>query len=164
MTDARRPVISTQEDTEATPPAPSELSSTGAMWTRLVALHTQVDALVERALHRQFGFGLSEFLALAACAAAPDGEMRMQDLTEAVYLNQSSVSRMVTRLERTSLTERRICEHDRRGVYTGITDHGLEVFRAAVPVYETVLSEALDRSASDPSLSALVENLNALRT
>jgi len=133
------------------------------MWTRLVALHSQVDALIGRALHRHFAFGLSEFLALAACAAAPDGEMRMQDLTEAVYLNQSSVSRLVTRLERTGLTERRICEHDRRGVYTGITEHGLAVFRAAVPVYEAALREALDRSATDPGLSALVDNLSTLR-
>ncbi|RNL84261.1 MarR family transcriptional regulator [Halostreptopolyspora alba] len=134
------------------------------MWTRLVALHSQVDAVVERALHRRFGIGLSEFLALAACAAAYDGEMRMQDLTEAVYLNQSSVSRMVGRLERTGLTERRICEDDRRGVYTGITDHGLEVFRQAVPVYENVLSEALERSAADPTLAPLVNHLNALRS
>lgn len=129
-----------------------------------MALHTQVDAAVERTLNRKFGFGLSEFLALAACAAAPDGEMRMQDLTEAVYLNQSSVSRMVTRLERTGLTERRICEHDRRGVYTAITDYGLQVFRDAVPIYEAALNEALDRSAADPSLTTLVQTLNALRT
>ncbi|MUL41503.1 MarR family transcriptional regulator [Streptomonospora sp. PA3] len=133
------------------------------MWSRLVALHSQVDSVVERALHRQFGIGLSEFLALASCAAAPDGEMRMQDLTEAVYLNQSSVSRMVNRLERTGLTERRICEHDRRGVYTGITEHGLAVFRDAVPVYESALRQGLDRSAADPRLAPLVEQLNATR-
>jgi DNA-binding MarR family transcriptional regulator len=78
-------------------------------------------------------------------------------------LNQSSVSRMVTRLERVGLTERRICEHDRRGVYTGITDHGLDVLSKAVPVYETALSEALDRSAADPNLTTLVEKITALR-
>lgn len=144
-------------------PTAVNLSSTGALWARLVALHSQVDAVVGRALQRHLGIGLSEFLALAACAAAPDGEMRMQDLTEAVYLNQSSVSRMVTRLERVGLTERRICEHDRRGVYTGITAHGLEVLRKAVPVYETALSEALDRSAADPNLTTLVEKINVLR-
>lgn len=144
-------------------PASVDLSGVGATWTRLVALHSQVDAVVGRALQRHFGIGLSEFLALTACAAAPDGEMRMQDLTDAVYLNQSSVSRMVTRLERIGLTERRICEHDRRGVYTGITDHGYEVLRKAVPVYEAALNEALDRSAVDPNLTTLVETINTLR-
>jgi DNA-binding MarR family transcriptional regulator len=133
------------------------------MWARLVALHSQIDNVVERALQRRFGIGLSEFLALAACAAAPDGEMRMQDLTEALYLNQSSVSRMVTRLESNGLTERRMCEYDRRGVYTGITEHGFEVFRKAVPAYEAALTGALDRSAADPNLAALVEKLNSLR-
>ncbi|WP_345558589.1 MarR family winged helix-turn-helix transcriptional regulator [Streptomonospora halophila] len=161
----RRPVITAEQSPRTTPPAaPAELSATGALWTRLVALHSRVDALVERALHRGFGIGLSEFLALSACAGAPDGEMRMQDLTDAVNLNQSSVSRMVTRLERTGLTERRNCEHDRRGVYTGITEHGMDVFRRAVPVYESVLAEALDLSAADPELAGLVEHLGALRT
>jgi DNA-binding MarR family transcriptional regulator len=110
-------------------------------------------------LHRQFGFGLSEFLALAACAAADDGEMRMQDLTEAVYLNQSSVSRLVGRLERSGLTERRTCEYDRRGVYTGITEHGLNVLRQAVPVYEAALHDAFSRLEHDPALAGLVHGI-----
>ncbi|WP_026421287.1 MarR family winged helix-turn-helix transcriptional regulator [Actinokineospora inagensis] len=129
----------------------------------MVALHSQVDAVVGRALQRHFGIGLSEFLALIACSAAPDGEMRMQDLTDAVNLNQSSVSRMVTRLERVGLTERRVCEHDRRGVYTGITDHGYDVLHKAVPVYESALTEALGRSATDPNLADLVEAITELR-
>src|SRR4051794_7114952 len=102
------------------PPSETGLSREGVLWTRLVALHSQVARTVERALLRHCEVGLSEFLALAACAAAPDGEMRMQDLTDAVNLNQSSVSRLVARLERSGLTERRMCEYDRRGVYTGI--------------------------------------------
>ena len=121
-----------------------------------MALHSQVDNIVARALDRQFGLGLSEFLALAACAAAPNGEMRMQDLTDAVYLNQSSVSRLVGRLERSHLTERRICEFDRRGVYTGITDHGLQVLRAAAPAYEAALHDAFERASADPNLAPLV--------
>lgn len=142
---------------------PGALHSEGVLWTRLVALHSQVDNVVERALHRQFGLGLSEFLALVACAAAPDGEMRMQELTEAVYLNQSSVSRMVSRLERSRLTERRTCEFDRRGVYTGITEHGLQVLRDAVPVYEAALRDAFDRAQTDPNLAALVHALRSVQ-
>ncbi|MCP2302906.1 DNA-binding transcriptional regulator, MarR family [Actinokineospora globicatena] len=145
------------------PPAAPDLSSVAESWTRLVALHSQVDSVVGRALQRHFSIGLSEFLALIACSAAPDGEMRMQDLTDAVNLNQSSVSRMVTRLERVGLTERRTCEHDRRGVYTGITDAGYQVLREAVPVYESALTEALDRSAADPTLTSLVEAISDLR-
>lgn len=124
-----------------------------------MALYSQVDREVARALHRQFGLWLSEFLALAACAAAPCGEMRMQDLTDAVHLNQSSVSRLVSRLERTQLTERRICEGDRRGVYTGITEYGLKVFREAAPVYEAALQEAFQRASADPHLAPVVQAL-----
>lgn len=152
------------EDRSATSSPSLHLSPAGIAWTRLVALHAQVDGVVTRALHRQFGFGLSEFLALAACAAANDGEMRMQDLTEAVCLNQSSVSRLVGRLERSGLTERRICEFDRRGVYTGITEHGLEVLRHAVPVYETALRDAFARIEHDPALAGLVRGIRTAGT
>jgi DNA-binding MarR family transcriptional regulator len=160
--DARRLSINAKKSAQVAAPAPVELSRIGTTWTRLLALHSQVDAVVGRALQRHFGIGLSEFLALAACAAAPDGEMRMQDLTDAVHLNQSSVSRMVTRLQRLGLTERRTCEHDRRGIYTGITDEGYEVLGKAVPVYEAALHEALDHSATDPDLAPLVATLREL--
>lgn len=154
----------TDHDTTATRVPPTqELAVDGVLWTRIVALHSQVDNVIGRALHRQFGLGLSEFLALAACAAAPDGEMRMQDLTEAVYLNQSSVSRLVGRLERSQLTERRICEFDRRGVYTGITDHGLQVLRDAAPAYEAALRDAFERASADPTLAPLVQAIRSVK-
>ncbi|SDP73896.1 DNA-binding transcriptional regulator, MarR family [Actinopolyspora xinjiangensis] len=139
------------------------LSAEGKQWTRLVALHAQVDGVIEKALHRQCALGLSEFLALAACASSDDGEMRMQELTEAVYLNQSSVSRLVARLERSGLTERRLCEFDRRGVYTGITEHGLKTLREAIPVYENALSEAMAHAELDPQLRPVLHALRAER-
>ncbi|GAB3547019.1 DNA-binding MarR family transcriptional regulator [Actinopolyspora lacussalsi] len=140
------------------------LSVEGKQWTRLVALHAQVDGLIEKALHRHCALGLSEFLALAACAASDDGEMRMQELTEAVYLNQSSVSRLVARLERSGLTERRLCELDRRGVYTGITEHGLKTLGEAVPVYENALAEAMAHAELDPELKPILHALRSQRS
>ncbi|WP_181188174.1 hypothetical protein [Actinopolyspora mortivallis] len=78
--------------------------------------------------------------------------MRTQELTEAVNPNRSSVSR----LERSGLTERRMCEFDRRGIYTGITEHGLATLREAVPVYEEALGEALAHAELDPRLAPLL--------
>ena len=140
--------------------APQELSTMGVARTHMVALHAQVDNHLERVLRRHFEFGLSEFLALSACAGAPDGEMRMQELAAAVFLNQSSVSRLIGRLERAELTERRICEYDRRGVYTGITEHGKEVLRKAVPVYETALRDAFAQVRADASLAPLADAID----
>ncbi|WP_374066513.1 MarR family transcriptional regulator [Actinokineospora auranticolor] len=50
----------------------------------------------------------------------------MQDLAEAIGLNQSSVSRLVTRLEQAGLTDRVLCADDRRGIHPMITEHWRE--------------------------------------
>jgi predicted transcriptional regulator len=93
-------------------------SRDAALWSQLVAVHARVGGSVERTLQRTFGIGVSELRSLIALADAPDGELRMQELNDVTFLNQSSVSRMVMRLERAGLAERRLCERDRRGVYT----------------------------------------------
>jgi DNA-binding MarR family transcriptional regulator len=130
-----------------------------ALWTQLNAVHARVGGSVERTLQRRFGIGTSELQALIALAQSPDGELRMQELNDVTFLNQSSVSRLVARLERAGLAERRSCEQDRRGVYTGITDMGARVLRAAMPVYEGSLRESFDQLAVDPKLRALVHRL-----
>jgi len=105
-----------------------------ALWTQLAAVHAKVGGSVERILQRRFGIGSSELQALMALAEAPDGQLRMLELNDVTLLNQSSVSRMVVRMERAGLAERRLCERDRRGVYTGITDHGADLLRDAVGI------------------------------
>jgi hypothetical protein len=44
-------------------------------------------------------------------------------------------------------------------VYTGITDTGARVLRAAMPVYEGSLRESFDALAVDPKLRTLVRKL-----
>lgn len=155
----------------AVPEAPDVPSSVGtdgpvaldaALWPRVVALQARTEALVARELQRRFHLGLSEFRALLACAGSPKGEVRMQELARAVHLDQSSVSRLVRRLEAADLTERRQCEDDRRGVYTGITDHGLHVLRSATPVHDTALTHALEEASRSPDLGAVVRALRSL--
>ncbi|PPK62751.1 MarR family transcriptional regulator [Actinokineospora auranticolor] len=127
-------------------------------WDRLVTLHSRVEQALCRALGPHT-LGLSEYRALARLADSPTGELRMQNLAEAIGLNQSSVSRLVARLEQSGLSERTLCEEDRRGIYTTITDYGRERHRAAQPDYESALADALDRAARDPDLAALVAAL-----
>ena len=132
------------------------------LWPQVVALQARTEALVARELQHRFHLGLSEFRALLTCAGSPKGEVRMQELARAVHLDQSSVSRLVRRLEAAELTERRQCEEDRRGVYTGITERGLDVLHAATPVHDAALTHALEQAGSDPDLGPLVRALRGL--
>ena len=133
-----------------------------ALWPQVVALQAHTEALVGRELQQRFHLGLSEFRALSACAGSPKGEVRMQELARAVHLDQSSVSRLVRRLETAGLTERRKCEEDRRGVYTGITEQGLDVLHAAAPVHDAALTRAFEQAGSDPHLGPLVRALRGV--
>jgi DNA-binding MarR family transcriptional regulator len=128
-------------------------------WSGLRTLHNRINADLERALQRQFHFGMSEFTALCALAEAPDGELRMQELTEVVGLNQSSVSRLVARLEQSGLTSRETCETDRRGVFSCVTTAGREVYATALPFYERTLATIFDAVEADPELGPLLKKV-----
>lgn len=138
-----------------------ELSADGQNWAHVVALHSRINNEVERALQRSSHLGFTEFMAMLALNEQPDGELRMQELAEKTSLNQSSATRLVGRLERTGLTERRMCEFDRRGVYTGITDSGREALREAIPVYEKALAQAFNKASVEDEFRSL---LDAIRT
>ncbi|MBV9847597.1 MAG: MarR family transcriptional regulator, partial [Kutzneria sp.] len=107
-----------------------------------------------RVLQARHRISVSEYLALAALAYSDDdGHLRQQALAEAIPLNHSSVSRLVGRLERAGLSERYLCEFDRRGVYTQITAQGRRLVRAARETYLEVLGAVLRDVRSDPELA-----------
>lgn len=128
-------------------------SKSGA-WRTLIQRVGNVEADLGKMLQAQHGLGLSEYRALDILAQSPDGELRMQELAMHLRLNQSSVSRMVERLERAGLTVRDLCPDDKRGVYTVLTDKGRERLDNALPDYEQALDAALKAYGAGKLLSA----------
>jgi DNA-binding MarR family transcriptional regulator len=59
----------------------------------------------------------------------PSGWLRLNELSGNVLLSQPSISRMVERLERAGLIQRRIVQEDRRGVQIGLTEAGRRMQR-----------------------------------
>ncbi|MCP2337062.1 MarR family winged helix-turn-helix transcriptional regulator [Actinomadura rupiterrae] len=116
------------------------------LWNRLLALHARVEHRLGTVLQRQHGLGLSEYRALALLAEAADGELRMQDLAGGLGLNQSSVTRLVGRLNDAGFVYRDLCPDDKRGVYTVVTEAGRERYRQARPAYEEALTAMLDEA------------------
>jgi DNA-binding MarR family transcriptional regulator len=131
-------------------------------WSRVLTLHVRVEQNLAKALHRRHGLGLSEYRALAQLSTAKGGELRIQELADAIGLNQSSVSRLVARMEEAGLTVRCLCPNDRRGVYSVITDQGRERLASAKPIYAEVLAAALDTAAGDPELAETVKTLRTV--
>lgn len=130
------------------------MSKRSDSWLALVQAVANVEVELGRILQEQHGIGLSDYRALDVLARSPDSELRMQELAAYLQLNQSSVSRMVERLERGGLTNRDLCPDDKRGVYTVLTEKGRARLEAAKPDYERALDEVSNRHRGSDVLSA----------
>lgn len=130
-------------------------------WSRLVTLHGRVEQRLAEVLQAEHSLGLSEYRALCHLASSEDGELRMQVLADRTGLNQSSISRLVGRLERAELAERVHCGGDRRGVYARITQAGRDRQAKAKPSYLSALTSSLDEHAGDERLTEVVRHLRA---
>ncbi|WP_227979824.1 MarR family winged helix-turn-helix transcriptional regulator [Nocardia spumae] len=138
----------------------SSQAETGAdarMWNRLLILHAHVENRLATTLQRRHGLGLSEYRALGFLDQADDSELRMQELSDKLGLNQSSVTRLVGRLNAADFTYRDACPDDKRGVYTVLTDAGRTRYREARGTYDDTLTAALDDIAgTDPAIASIL--------
>ncbi|WP_199194808.1 MarR family winged helix-turn-helix transcriptional regulator [Phyllobacterium phragmitis] len=130
------------------------MSKKSDSWLQLIHVVANVEAEMGKVLQEQHGLGLSEYRALQILSISPDCELRMQELATHLRLNQSSVSRMVERLERGGFTVRDLCPDDKRGVYTVLTDKGRSRLESAQPDYEAALNAALKEHGCEELLSA----------
>ena len=119
------------------------MSRRGDAWLTVIQIIANVEADLSKMLQVSHGLGLSEYRALEILARSQDAELRMQELAACLRLNQSSVSRMVERLERAGFVIRDLCPDDKRGVYTVLTESGREHLESAQPDYERALEAAL---------------------
>ncbi len=119
------------------------MSTQSLSWLKLIQTISAVEAKLSKVLQAQHGLGLSEYRALEILARSPNAEMRMQELASYLGLNQSSISRLVERLERDNSTVRDLCPDDKRGIYTVLTDTGRDRLESAKTHYEEVLDAAL---------------------
>jgi DNA-binding MarR family transcriptional regulator len=147
----------------ATSPHAPLRTSDHAAWNRVLTLHAHVERELAQALQRRHGIGLSEYRSLEHLHHSETSELRMQDLADKVGLGQSSVTRLVGRLETAGFAFKDLCPSDKRGVYAVITDEGRQRYQAARATYAEVLSSALNTFTADPELGPTVQALRAPR-
>lgn len=130
-------------------------------WRTLAALHAKIEERLEKALQKNHGLSVSEYTVLDVLARQDGWHMRMQQLARAVVLSQSATTRLVTRLEKRELLRRYLCEDDRRGIYSEVTQAGFDLLGQARPTHDAVLKEVLDEAAELPELAPLVAVIRA---
>jgi DNA-binding MarR family transcriptional regulator len=112
-------------------------------WRSLAARHAAVGAALERELSARHGLGLSEFEVLERLAENEQHKFRVQELAEAVHLSQSTLSRLIARLEQYGLVQRSLCDVDRRGIDVCLTETGRERHAQAQPTHRAILAKTL---------------------
>ncbi len=115
------------------PPAPPGRALAHS-WCALSALHSRLEAHIERALEAAAELSVREYSVLDVLSEQHDGDgghLRMNQLADVVVLSQSATTRLVSRLEERGLLVRYLCPTDRRGIYTDISDDGRKLLERA---------------------------------
>ena len=116
-------------------------------WAQVSAIVTAIDTTLGKWLLDNYGIGLTEHQALVHLSRTFRHELRITELAKRVGLNQSSVTRLVGRMETKKLAYRDTCPDDGRGVYAVITEHGLLLIREIKQPYEEKIGELLQNAA-----------------
>ena len=114
-------------------------------WRELQGTYLRTSMAIDRELTHRFGIGLSEFevLDLVWGAQDPGQPCRMKDLRHLTSMTQSALSRVVDRLHKAGLVDRKTCDDDRRALLVGFTEKGSDLYRQAVVAHRNLLAEHL---------------------
>jgi DNA-binding MarR family transcriptional regulator len=136
-------------------PDPAQL----AAWRRLLEAHATVTELLEHELVAERGLPLSRYDVLLNLAEAPEGRLRMQELSASVLLSKSGLSRLVDRMVEAGLVRRERCQDDRRGWFAVLTDQGRSALRRAAPVHLRGIHEHFARHLEPEEVQVLATAL-----
>ncbi len=106
-----------------------------AAWLGFLRVYASIVRELDVELERAHGLSLRSYDVLVQLSLAPGDEMRMSELAEAALLSRAGITRLVERLEREGLVERRHGERDSRQVFAHITERGLERLAASAPTH-----------------------------
>ena len=129
----------------------------------MLRVHSALTKELDSDLRESHGLPLGSYEVLLNLGTAEDGAMRMSHLADSLLLSRSGLTRLVDRLVRAGLVERRPCPDDARGLLATITPRGREVFEEARATHLAgVRSRFLDHFSEEEQriLGGLFERLS----
>lgn len=104
-------------------------------WRKYYVSFWRVFAAIEADLAAAGLPSLSWYDALYELYLAPERRLRMSELARSALLSRSGLTRLVDKLEKEGLIERKACPQDGRALHAQLTDKGVETLRKIWPVY-----------------------------
>lgn len=121
-----------------------------AAWHGMLTLYSGIMRDLDSGLIAAHGISVREFDVLITLVNAPSRRLRMSDLAEGVMLSPSGLTRLIERLERARLVQRRGDENDARSVQVALTDAGEERLNEARTTHNAVIrAHFTDRVSPD---------------
>ncbi|HYM50360.1 MAG TPA: MarR family transcriptional regulator [Candidatus Limnocylindrales bacterium] len=105
---------------------------------------------------------LAEYDVLVQLNAAPDGRLRMTELSDRVRISRSGLTRLIDRLVDAGLVERQRCPSDRRGAFAALTDPGTQRIASARPIHHRGIREYFAAHLTAAQLAAIATALEPL--
>jgi DNA-binding MarR family transcriptional regulator len=129
------------------------------LWAELTRVHGAVRGSLGTYLESETGLLPEDADLLVLLSQAPEQRMRMVDVSAALRLSKSGVTRLVDRLAGQGLVVRAACPKDRRVIYAGLTEEGRATAQAAAPAVAAGLAQLLAGRLAPAELVALTETL-----
>ena len=130
-----------------------------AAWQAVLRAQNRALRAIEQDLHDRGLIPLSWYDVLLELNAAPDRQLRMQDLAARVVLSRTRVSRLVSELERVGYIERVPDPDDGRATLARITAEGRAARRQAAPVYLAGIDTHFSRHLTTAQQDAIAKGL-----
>jgi DNA-binding MarR family transcriptional regulator len=102
---------------------------------------------------------LAAFEVLYRLSGTPDGRMRLLDLARSLLVSQSSVTRLIDRMERQELVVRIPSRESRRETFASMTERGREAYGEAFPVFQGAYMDHFASRLEDGDVAALIRAL-----
>ena len=119
-----------------------------AAWRSFLVAHKTLIEVIERKLALAVLPPLGWYDVLLAVEGAAERKLRMHELSDAIVLSRSNLTRLVDRMVAAGLLAREACPTDRRGAYAVLTDDGLAMRRRMWPVYARCIDRYFARHLS----------------
>jgi len=130
-----------------------------AAWRAVLLAQSRAVRAIERDMEAAGAIPLGWYDVLLELNAAPDRQLRMQDLAARVVLSRTRVSRIVSELEDHGLVERRADPDDGRAALATITPAGRAALKRAAPVYLAGIDQHFNRYLSPTDKHAVATAL-----
>lgn len=134
-----------------------QLRTTDASNTYTIVRSTiaRVHERLAQEMEDEVGMPFEHYRILLMLAQTKDEALRPSELADALPITQSGVTRLIDRLERAGLVERRACTTDGRGTLVALTPHGTDTFRRAGRVHLRGIDQHIGATLTERELAEL---------